>query len=161
MFVAAQNDVWRSRDGATWELVNPGSLINQPQHVLGIGSEAYGCTAQDTRNCTLATQCNVARGACEAQLWSPREAHAVATADDAIYVTGGYISQVTGFCSRRSCRTGYSSAVADVWRSSNGKSWTLLTEDAPWQARGEHALVVLEVSHPPLAAGSMQPSAPA
>lgn len=142
---APQNDVWRSRDGATWELVNPGSLVNQPQHILGIGSEAFGCTAQDKRNCTLATQCNVARGACEAQLWSPREAHAVASTDGAMYVAGGFISQVTGFCSQRSCRTGYSAAVSDVWRSADGSSWTLLTEEAPWPARGEHALVVHDV----------------
>lgn len=57
-----------------------------------------------------------------------REGMAYATHNDMLYLCGG--------------RMGSSGLKNDVWRSSDGEQWTLLTDSAPWTARLAHSLTV-------------------
>jgi hypothetical protein len=62
---------------------------------------------------------------CEAASWSARQLFAnVVVHDDQLWVLGGGITSYHPF-----------RAYTDVWRSPDGRSWTRVTEAAPWPAR--------------------------
>ena len=151
-----KSDVWRSSDGLSWTLVTPG--CKAPQYSLvAQGNEEEGkwghadkaCTSDD--DCYGGESCSVDRQTCICNMWSPREQHAVAVFGDKMYVSGGYASRLytkQTACGSYACGDTDSSAyryyMNDVWSSSDGESWTLLTEvawgDAP---RGGHQMLVL------------------
>jgi len=63
----------------------------------------------------------------------PRSGHASAIFDGALWVFGGYDPNVRG---------DQSPYLADVWRSEDGRTWTNVTDDAPWKGRRGHQVLV-------------------
>lgn len=68
-------------------------------------------------------------------MWSPREQHALAAHGGFMYVSGGYASRLYNqfsACGPYACgdtdASGYRYFMADLWQSSDGNVWTLLTE---------------------------------
>jgi hypothetical protein len=63
--------------------------------------------------------------------WSKRLDHEVAILNDELYLAGGYNpGKVIG-----------DPYLEDVWKTSDGETWTNLTKDAPWLGRRGHSLV--------------------
>jgi hypothetical protein len=89
------NDVWRSRDGVTWELMT---------------SDAG---------------------------WTGRAGLSAAVLNGEIYVLGGSTNDDTAIIGGPPTRIYYN----DVWKSSDGRQWTQLTDAAPWAPRAGGALV--------------------
>eukprot|EP00606_Chrysophyceae_sp_TOSAG23-5_P001461 GSChrysophyteH2.ASY1.ANO1.245.1 assembled CDS len=148
-----KNDVWKSRDGIAWSLVTPGcrapqfSLIAQGNVAQGKwGLESMKCDSD--ADCWGAESCSTARKTCECQMWTPREQHAAVVFSGAMYVSGGYAARLYDrqtACGAYACgdvdSSSYRYYMNDVWTSSDGDSWTLLTEVA-WgtSPRGGHQM---------------------
>ena len=67
--------------------------------------------------------------------FDPRQDHASAIFDDAIWIFGGYNPHVRGD------QLNY---LSDVWKSEDGYTWQCITTDAPWKGRRGHQVVVFE-----------------
>ncbi|NCB01748.1 MAG: hypothetical protein EOM67_06225 [Spirochaetia bacterium] len=65
--------------------------------------------------------------------WSNRYDHAVVAFDDNLWVLGGYSPGNRG---------NNDSYMEDVWKSPDGITWSLVTDNAPWHGRRGHAAVV-------------------
>lgn len=152
-----KNDVWASDDmGGTWTLVNPGCQAPQAEDVLAgndyqgkAGVPANECSEDD--DCYGVGVCQDVGGTgrhttCVCPMWSPRELHAVATYDGNIYVVGGFVSVRRSNCGDHACGDvdagAYRGYKSDVWRSSDGATWSMVTLEAAWPGRGDHGLFV-------------------
>ena len=128
------NDVWKSKDGATWEEMTPnapwapraGAVVvvkDDYMYLLG-GGEGFLCAplpdcelpyfndvwrSQDGANWELVT---------ESAGWSPRPGHQCAVVFDHIVCWGGF---------------GLPENPMDVWVSQNGRDWDQVS-DSPWNA---------------------------
>ena len=60
--------------------------------------------------------------------WGAREGLMAASLGDSMYLTGGRGTYGVGF-------------ARDVWRSSNGTEWTIVTDSAPWDRRAYHIVI--------------------
>ncbi|MBI1322243.1 galactose oxidase [bacterium] len=132
---SASNQVWRSKDGKTWDQVTPAAgwspriaaaavEFKGRMWILG-GTENYYFgdakslkndvwSSADGKTWTLETP--------EAG-WSPRAYHQAAVLGDRLYVFGGG-NYVPEYHSKN-----------DVWSSADGKTWRNETESAPWEPR--------------------------
>ncbi|TYZ60579.1 hypothetical protein PybrP1_002009 [[Pythium] brassicae (nom. inval.)] len=155
-FAVLKNDVWRSSDaGASWKLVTPGCLMPQASLVHKAGKSAFQCETDD--QCEGDSSCKLdhatSTGFCVCNMWSPREFHAVAVHDGAFFLSGGYALMELGNCgveenARKrpsgeefACSGGYRAYMNDMWTSTDGQHWVLLTLHAGFAPRGEHAMV--------------------
>ncbi|KAL4178404.1 hypothetical protein KRP22_003325 [Phytophthora ramorum] len=89
-------------------------------------------------------------------MWSPREFHAVTVFNDALYLSGGYALVELGNCgveenARKrpsgeefACGGGYRAYLNDIWTSTDGQHWQMLTLHAEFSPRGEHSMVVFK-----------------
>lgn len=164
--IALKSDVWRSADGFIWELVTPGCRAPQPSLVAegNIHDAKWGHINQkcsSDKDCYGAEVCDTIRRTCVCSMWSSREQHTVAAYGNYMYVVGGYVSKLYSeysACGPYPCgetyASGYRHYMADVWRSSDGQHWELVTERAftpPRHApmggiplgRGGHAMLAL------------------
>lgn len=83
------------------------------------------------------------RGACVCQHWSPRERHAAAEFDDALYVVGGQTTVSRHLCAKLACGENYRVWLNDIWRSDDrGRTWVQVVKNAPWTPRADHGLAV-------------------
>jgi hypothetical protein len=64
--------------------------------------------------------------------WSNRYDHAAVAFDGKLWIFGGYDSG----------RTKGDTYLEDVWNSTNGKDWTLVTDSAQWKGRRGHTVTV-------------------
>lgn len=126
-------DVWRSRDGATWELVNNaapwphrgmigGSAVHRDRIWL-LGGGTYDTPRTPVRvfhndSWSTADGRNWQRHN-QACLWPARQYHEVAVFDDRLWVLEGW----DGHANRK-----------DVWHSADGVEWQELP-DTPWAPR--------------------------
>lgn len=93
-----KSDVWRSRDGVTWELVTPGCRAPQLSLVAkGNAAEQAAGTlearCQTDLDCySPAESCLPVDGVltCVCSMWGPREQHTVSVFRNFMYVIGGY-----------------------------------------------------------------------
>lgn len=132
---SASNQVWRSKDGKTWEQATASAgwspriaaatvEFKGRMWILG-GTENYYFgnekslkndvwSSDDGKTWTLET---------EHAGWSPRAYHQAAVLGDRIYVFGGgnYVPEYH--------------ARNDVWSSADGRTWRNETEAAPWEPR--------------------------
>jgi hypothetical protein len=84
-------------------------------------------------------------------MWTPREQHALAVYDNFIYVSGGFASVLISertVCGAYACgdtdASAYRYYLSDVWRSSDGETWTLVTENAFNRlGRGGHQMLYI------------------
>ena len=132
---ALKNDVWRSADGYTWRLVNPGCLFYDPQAYPGLGAEGascndetdcYGnsiCVNELTDQRTTGTVFNSANR-CRCQIFSARERHAVTVFENKIYLSGGTQNLKLTRCGDYPCNGGYEDIADDIWTSTDGEIWT-------------------------------------
>eukprot|EP01029_Cantina_marsupialis_P018399 TRINITY_DN4221_c0_g1_i1.p1 TRINITY_DN4221_c0_g1~~TRINITY_DN4221_c0_g1_i1.p1 ORF type:complete len:873 (+),score=217.51 TRINITY_DN4221_c0_g1_i1:67-2685(+) len=135
-------DVWSSDDGVQWELLTPGCYVQQDDLIYGNGTSASQCTTTD--DCVQAKMgdATCVSGKCVCNMWGPREGHRAVIFNDKIIVSGGFSRIETQQCGMFACGGRYRTFLNDVWESSDGKTWTPLTLNAPWPARGGHAFAV-------------------
>ncbi|CAM9226284.1 unnamed protein product [Hapterophycus canaliculatus] len=152
-----KNDVWASDDeGRSWFLVNPGCHAPQAEDVL-VGNDNHGKAGMTSNECLEDSDCYGAEvcldvagagthATCVCPMWSPRELHAASVHDGSVYVVGGFASVRRSNCGDYACGDvdagAYRMYKSDVWRSSDGVSWTAVALEAGWQGRGDHGLFV-------------------
>ena len=160
--IVVKSDVWRSIDGATWELVTPGcrapqtSLVAQGNKNQGkAGLASMRCT-KDSDCYSIAEKCDIkggeVEGTCICLMWSPREQHSVAVYGNYMYLSGGYATRLFGRksnCGPFACgdidASSYRNYMADLWRSSNGELWELVGDDL-FPGRGGHKMISISLS---------------
>ena len=142
---AAPRDVWKSADGKNWDLVTrqapwihsdlPMSIVFKDKMWMmggwyngrleghGSGNEVW--SSSDGEQWKLETK---------AAGWSPRAAGALVIFKDKMWVLGGIGNY---FFSK-----GDETLSNDVWSSSNGKDWELVTANAGWAPRAYHQAIV-------------------
>ena len=151
-----KSDVWRSADGVKWELVTPG--CKAPQHDLVARGNPqtglYGTVDQmceTDADCYGAEACDTVWKTCVCQMWMGREQFGLAVYGSYMYLSGGYtsvlISDVSS-CGDRPCggtdASSYRRYLSDVWRSSDGLHWELLTTKAfNGVGRGGHQMLTI------------------
>ncbi len=67
--------------------------------------------------------------------WSPRYDQAAVVFDDALWVFGGYDPTMRGD------RDSY---MEDIWKSEDGITWALVSDNAPWKGRRGHSVSVFD-----------------
>eukprot|EP00644_Phytophthora_capsici_P013208 jgi/Phyca11/5425/fgenesh1_pm.PHYCAscaffold_5_\ len=156
-FAVLKNDVWRSSDaGSSWKLVTPGCAY--PQSALVHKASRPELQCEDDDECEGDASCKVdeatATGFCVCNMWSPREFHAVAVFNDALFLSGGYALIELGNCgveenARKrpsgeefACGGGYRAYLNDIWTSTDGQHWKMLKLHSEFSPRGEHSMVV-------------------
>lgn len=153
-----KSDVWRSIDGANWDLVTPGcrapqaSLVAQgniPQGKKGtVTSKCKG-----DQDCYGAEKCEIKiselYGHCYCPMWTSRELFGLAAHNGFMYVVGGYASHLYSLrsnCGAYACgdsdASSYRAYMSDVWSSPDGETWKLLTQQAEFEGRGGHQLLL-------------------
>jgi N-acetylneuraminic acid mutarotase len=144
-FQAPPRDVWNSPDGKDWQLATaqaPWKHSDLPMTVvfedrmwfLGgwyngrlPGHEASNEVWSSTDGANW-DQVTAKAG------WSPRIAAGTAVFNGKMWILGGTEDYYFG---------DQTSLKNDVWYSTDGKTWTLATEHAPWSPRAYHQVVVL------------------
>ena len=165
-----KSDVWSSDDGFTWELVTPGCKAPQRDLVASgnpkdaqFGTFSNKCTKD--ADCYGAEVCDKEYKTCVCSMWSPREQHQVAAYAGTLFVVGGYASRLYSQfsnCGPYACgdtdAAAYRYYLSDVWKSTDGDKWTLVTASAfqpeprpggvvmPPLGRGGHQMVVVDRS---------------
>lgn len=146
-YEAAPRDVWKSKDGKNWEWVTenaPWKHSDLPMSVVfenkmwmmggwyngrlkghEAGNQVWSST--DGKKWKLVTA--------NAD-WSPRTAAGIVEFKDKIWILGGTEDY---FFSE-----GIESLKNDVWASSDGENWELITEEAPWTPRAFHQAIVFK-----------------
>ncbi|MGI9262351.1 MAG: hypothetical protein ACR2QR_09970 [Woeseiaceae bacterium] len=152
------NDVWRSKDGVKWKRMTAnaawsgraglsavthrgwiyvmGGSVNDDNAIIGPGgppriyyNDVY--RSRDGRHWQKVT---------DAAPWAPRAGAVVVTRGRYMYVLGGedgFICDFEDFTKR--CPPYFN----DVWRSRDGKHWSLVTDSAGWSPRPGHQCEVL------------------
>jgi len=134
---SGKNDVWSSLDGSNWTLVtdNAGfsprrdmgvAVFSDELWVIGGGTPISPkndvWSSADGKNWILIT---------DNASFSPRYGKGVAVFDNRLWIIGG-----TGESGYTDPATGYTylseGGSKDVWSSADGKNWTLITSDAPF-----------------------------
>lgn len=150
------NDVWCSRDGFTWHLqtesapwegraglsavvfrneiyVMAGSYNDDPAIIGGPPTRVYlndVWKSADGINWELVT---------EQAPWAPRAGAVAVTKGRYMYLVGGEDGFLCDPAQPERCPPYYN----DVWRTSDGAHWELMTENAAWAPRPGHQVVVL------------------
>ena len=130
----ATNEVWSSIDGANWDRVSHAGWspriaaaiveFHGRMWILG-GTENYyfGDDKSLKNDVWSSVDGKEWRTETEVAGWSPRAYHQAVVLNDKIYVMGGgnYVPQYE--------------SKNDVWSSSDGRTWTQVTENAQWSSR--------------------------
>ena len=155
---SASSAVWSSTDGVHWQQVTPAAswspriaaatvVFRGKMWILG-GTEDYyfGDNSSLKSDVWYSADGKEWTRAIEHAPWSPRAYHQAAVLNDKIYVFGGgnYVPDYH--------------AVNDVWSSSDGEHWELVTEKAPWHPRLWFSSVVYRERVCVLGGWSNQPS---
>ena len=130
----ATNEVWSSIDGAKWDRVSTagwspriaGAVVEFQGRIwiLGGTENYYFGDEKSLKNDVWSSVVGKEwRLETEAAGWSPRAYHQAVVLNDKIYVLGGgnYVPQYE--------------SKNDVWSTSDGKTWTQVTEHAEWSPR--------------------------
>jgi hypothetical protein len=161
-----KSDVWKSRDGETWELVTPGCRAPQT-NLVAKGNEKEDKYGTQENACTSDEECygpaekcqSQSQGGhgftCVCQMWSPRELHTVDAFNGYMYVVGGFASTLFGErsnCGAYACGDvnagSYRFYSSDVWRSTDGELWKVMTYEAAFSGRGSHQTVIFDIFEP-------------
>ncbi|MCA9037186.1 MAG: galactose oxidase [Planctomycetaceae bacterium] len=142
-YSAPPRDVWRSSDGRKWHKVTdeaPWTFSDLPMTTVfsermwlmggwrngrleGHGATSEVWSSQDGADWKLETS---------SAGWSPRLAAGIASHNGRMWIAGGTENYYFGDAS---------SLKNDVWSTSDGATWQLETDSAPWSARAYHQLV--------------------
>jgi len=150
------NDVWRSRDGIHWKQMTDaaqwsgraglssvvyrgeiyimgGSFNDDPAVIGGPPTRVYYNDVWKSRNGRDWIQMT------DNAPWSPRAGSIVVVKNDYMYLLGGE-DGFTCLPDTTRCPPYFN----DVWRSSDGANWELVTESAEWAPRPGHQVVVMK-----------------
>jgi hypothetical protein len=131
------NDVWKSTDGVTWQMVTaaapwaerntPGVAVHEGKMWISGGASSAGTSHSDLWSSTDGVNWTLAT---DNAPWGPRSAHTMLSFQGKLYVTGG-MDVATG--------THYT----DVWSSVDGVAWARAADNA-FPARSMHTSVVYD-----------------
>lgn len=158
-----KSDVWRSQDGITWELVNPGCKNPQSNLIAdgNVNDGKHGLQSSQCKkdaDCYGNEYCDKVKSVCTCNMWTPRENHAVAAYKNYMYVSGGFASRLYSLhtdCGPYACgdtdASAYRYYMSDIWRSADGKTWSRITFSAFYMkgmqvplGRGGHQMIAIE-----------------
>lgn len=137
------NDVWQSKDGQEWKLVNPNAAFSsRSDHAITAHDGKMWVTGG--RNGTLLDFeiFNDVWSSKDGQTWEaatteaafpPRSRHTLTTFNGRMWVIGGAGSL-----------TGNQDFKADVWASGDGSNWTSFLQNAPFGKRADHTALVYD-----------------
>jgi hypothetical protein len=150
------NDVWKSRDGANWNLVTPSAgwagraglsaaVFKGHIYVLG-GSQGDDASTGGLGRIFFNDVWRSSDGEMWMQVtdnapWPARAGAVVVVKNGYIYLLGGERGFTCG--GAPGCDAERDLYFNDVWRSRDGKDWELVTPSAGWSARPGHQCVVL------------------
>ena len=132
---SASNHVWATPDGKEWQQVTPAAgwtprmasacaVFKGKMWILGGTEKYYFGDNTNLKNDVWSSE-DGKTWTCETEHagWSPRAYHQAVVMNDKLYVMGGgnYLPEYQ--------------VKNDVWCSEDGKTWTQLTEAAPWPPR--------------------------
>jgi hypothetical protein len=144
-FEAPPRDVWSSEDGVNWDLVTAeapwlhsdlpmNTTFDGKMWMLG-GWYNGRLPGHSASNQVWSSTDGVAWDqVTPAADWSPRLSGTATEFRGGLWVVGGIEDYYFG---------DDTSLKNDVWKSSDGREWTLVTADAPWSPRAYHQTVVL------------------
>ncbi len=145
-FEPAPRDVWSSVDGKSWTLATqaapwqhsdlPMSIVYKDRMWM-MGGWADGRLPTHSASNQVWSSCDgVAwEQVTQAASWSPRIAAALVEFKGKMFLLGGTENYYFGDAK---------SLKNDIWSSSDGKQWTLVTSSAPWSPRAYHQAAVLD-----------------
>ncbi len=132
---ATTNEVWESTNGSTWTMLDTanwegrhtfGNLIyNDKMWVIG-GDQLQGHFQKDIWNTNDGVNWTKV---CDSVPWGDRMTHMTCVFNGKMWVMGG--QKIVGW--GNTIDTVYN----DVWNSTDGITWNLVTSSAPWSARGQ------------------------
>jgi hypothetical protein len=150
------NDVWKSRDGESWDLVTPAAgwagraglsavVFQGSIYVLG-GSQGDDASTGGQGRTLFNDVWKSRDGRAWTQVtdnapWSPRAGAAALVKNGYIYLLGGERGFTCG--GAPGCNAERDLYFNDVWRSKDGGDWELVTPAAGWSARPGHQCVLL------------------
>lgn len=134
--LVTNNEVWKSKDGISWELIANAPWV--PRHTYGsvIFDEKMWVLGGDQLQCGFQTDIWNTSDGVNWQLvndvapWGDRMLHMYAVFDGKMWVMGG---QKLAFCGETV------ELYNDVWNSTDGITWNLVTPAAQWSPRGQIA----------------------
>lgn len=139
------SDIWRSKDGVTWELVNPGCYSQQEDLVRLPGLVEMQCRTSDQCTNRRLGEAKCSNSVCVCTMWGPREHFGAVSLGSKLYVFGGSTAVTSQMCGNNACGDGYTRYLNDAWRSEdNGNSWIQLTSAGAWTPRRAFGAVVLD-----------------
>lgn len=131
------NDVWSSADGANWTqaTANAPWTARRYHQMVSFNNKLWVIGGTDNHNNGFNDVWSSTDGVNWTQVvanapWTARGQHQVVVANGYMWLTGGW-----------SYVNGNMTYFNDVWKSSNGVTWTRVTAAAPWAARSEHSSV--------------------
>jgi len=144
-YSAPPRDVWSSSDGKSWKLVQPTApwkhsdlpmtLVFQDQMWLMGGWYNGRLPGHSSSSEVWSSTDGIAWHQVTAQAgWTPRIASASVVFQGKMWILGGIENYYFG---------DDKSLKNDVWSSEDGKTWTQVTEVAPWSPRAYHQAAVL------------------
>ena len=129
------SEVWRSKDGAAWELVTPqapwegrhtaGYAVHRGRIWIVGGDCNQGHHQNDVWNSEDGVRWELVN---DEVPWAPRALHYTVVFHDRIWVMGGQTMPVFA--------GGQEIFYNDVWNSEDGVTWDQVTDCAPWAPRG-------------------------
>ena len=142
-----QKDIWKSQNGVDWIWLNNNApWLRRDNHGCIVYSNKVwilggGCATNDLDASTIITNDVWSstdglnwKSETSAAQWAPRTEFSALTFNGKMWVIGGFIH----FYEKPDVR------FSDVWSSSDGTNWTLVTDNAPWGKRSSGEVVVYE-----------------
>ena len=137
------NDVWNSSNGSNWKIVNANPpFIPRANHASAVFKNKIWVVGGDELEVTgVFDQLNDIWYSPNGKNWkqaivkaafSPRVHHSLTAFNGSLWLIGGWTYNFD---------VG-SQYHADVWRSSDGHSWEMITDDAPFSTRTQHVSLV-------------------
>jgi len=129
------NEVWESVDGSNWTMLDTanwegrhtfGNLVfNNKMWVIG-GDELQGHFQKDVWNSSDGITWTKV---CDSVPWGDRMTHMTCAFNGKMWVMGG--QKIIGWANT------IDTVYSDVWNSSDGITWNLVSNSSPWSARGQ------------------------
>lgn len=144
-FESPPRDVWSSSDGVSWNLVTESApwlhsdlpmtlAFKDRMWIMGGWKDGRLPTHSASNQVWSSTDGQTWQLITESAPWSPRLAGAIVEFKGKIFLMGG--TEDYYFGDARSLKN-------DVWSSTDGKDWSLVTSSAGWSPRAYHQAVVL------------------
>lgn len=160
--IVLKSDVWRSRDGISWDMVQAGCRAPQAS-LVAEGNENQKKSGLKSMKCkkdpdcySTAENCVIRQGqtegTCVCKFWSPREQHSVAVNGNFMYLSGGFATKL--FSKKSNCgpyacgdidASSYRNYMSDLWKSADGESWELIGDNL-YPARGGHKMITVNIN---------------